>query len=276
MKKITLVEFCESKKPLLVHFKEREQAKQFWKMARKLGYSLPRCEHIASVDYAWDRYENDLCFDNIGGYGTKYAYMSNNYPMYEFNEIDLSSQERIYPAKLNDRNEDTKGIIHLFVTPLCNRNCPFCCNKQYNMEDVPFVTDAELEEAHTLLITGGEPFKYAQPCEIAGYYKERYPNIKNIYVYSNAKELSEYIENENDIYNIDGLSISIKNQEDKKAFEQLLMYFEFNSDKLHLSSNRLYVFQDCLIPEHLGNFQLIKREWQKEFEPASDSIFRRI
>lgn len=180
-------------------------------------------------------------------------------------------------SKLNERNENTKGIIHLFVTPLCNRNCPFCCNKQYNMNDVPFVTDTELKEAHTLLITGGEPFKYAQPCEIAGYYKERYPNIKNVYVYSNAKELLEYTcNNEGGIYNIDGLSISIKNQEDMKAFEKLLMYLRYNVDELQLSSNRLYVFQDCLIPEHLGNFQLIKREWQKEFEAASDSIFRRL
>ena len=44
-------------------------------------------------------------------------------------------------AKLNDRTDKTKGIIHLMVTSLCDRNCPYCCNKQYDLNDIPYVTD---------------------------------------------------------------------------------------------------------------------------------------
>ena len=61
-------------------------------------------------------------------------------------------------AILNERNENTKGVIHLLTTTLCNRDCKYCCNKQYDMNEILYVTDSELREAHTLCLTGGEPF----------------------------------------------------------------------------------------------------------------------
>jgi MoaA/NifB/PqqE/SkfB family radical SAM enzyme len=81
---------------------------------------------------------------------------------------------------------EKKKIIHIMVTSLCKRNCEYCCNKQYDLNDIPYVTDEELRNAHTLLLTGGELFAFANPPEIAQYYKSRYPNIKAVYVYSNA------------------------------------------------------------------------------------------
>lgn len=176
-------------------------------------------------------------------------------------------------SKLNKRNNKTKGIIHLLVTPLCDRNCKFCCNKQYDLKKVPFITNEELSEAHTLLLTGGEPFKYSNPIMIADYYKQNYPNIKNIYVYSNVSALHTFL-----FYNhiqpntIDGLSLSIKDEYDYTLFKFLVRFGEIAS----LSSNRLYVFDKTLIPDDLGNFQLIMREWQEDFKPAEDSIFRRL
>lgn len=162
-------------------------------------------------------------------------------------------------------------IIHLLVTPLCDRNCKHCCNKQYDLNDTPIITDDELKNAHTLLLTGGEPFAYTNPSAIAKYYKSKYPNIKNVYVYGNAFELGIYLINRHSLDGIDGVSVSIKNTKDKD-------YFCIICDNKHitkLASNRLYVFGD-LTPKHLGNFQLIRREWQEKFVPANDSIFRRM
>lgn len=176
-------------------------------------------------------------------------------------------------SKLNKRTKKTKGIIHLLVTPLCDRNCKFCCNKQYDLKKVPFVTNEELSEAHTLLLTGGEPFKYSNPIMIADYYKQNYPNIKNIYVYSNVSELYLFLFNNHIQPNtIDGLSLSIKDINDYTLFKFLARFGEI----ANLSSNRLYVFDKELIPDDLGNFQLIMREWQEDFIPATDSIFRRL
>ena len=157
------------------------------------------------------------------------------------------------------------------TTSLCGRNCKYCCNKQYDLNDIPYVTDEELKCANTLCLTGGEPFAFSNPCAISGYYKSRYRNIKNVYVYTNAEELAVYLLR-NRLYSIDGLSISIKTNTDVFAFTKIIRN---NTDVLNLKSNLLYVFDD-LYTENPAGFKVIHRKWQKEFVPANDSIFRKI
>lgn len=170
----------------------------------------------------------------------------------------------------------SKGVIHLLVTTMCNRDCKYCCNKQYDLNTVPYVTDKELKKAHTICITGGEPFSYTMPNQIATYYKGKYSNIKNVYVYTNAYELSIYLllhKSTQDLLNIDGLTVSIKNGLDLRAYNALI---KDDERIMNMKSNILYVFDDEFIPEDMGNFKLIKREWQEDFKPASDSIFRKV
>ena len=88
-------------------------------------------------------------------------------------------------------------IIHLLVTDRCDRDCKYCCNKQYNLEKVPVITKEELSQADMVLLTGGEPFAYANPPVIAGTIKKFFPNIKKIIVYTNALELYKYIKEKN-------------------------------------------------------------------------------
>lgn len=174
-------------------------------------------------------------------------------------------------TKLNKKNDKTKEVIHLMVTSLCNRNCRYCCNKQYDLTQIPYVTEEELNDCKTLCITGGEPFLYTDPCEIAYHYKQRFNNIENIYAYTNAWELSKYLDHHN-LDCLTGLSVSIKTKQDLWAFEKHIVW---NKQVALLNSNLLYVFDD-LVPKKLGNFKLIHRVWQTEFEPADDSIFRRV
>lgn len=176
---------------------------------------------------------------------------------------------------LNTWNENTKGIIHLLVTPLCNRNCKYCCNKQYDMNTIPIVSEEELRAAHTLCLTGGEPFAYANPVAIAKYYKFHYSNIEHIYVYTNAVELYRWLVNNDykdcNFSSLDGLNISIKSEADLIAFDLMVRTY-----RIKTPGNRLYVF-DNLWPQDIPeNFEVFKREWQKDFVPANDSIFRRI
>lgn len=160
-------------------------------------------------------------------------------------------------AKLNDKTDKTKGVIHLMVTNLCDRNCPYCCNKQYDLNDIPYVTDEELREAHTVFITGGEPFKYSNPVEIANSLKYKYKNIEKIYVYTNATEFTDWAINnlkELKYSSIDGLNISIKNKDDFYSMCALLEDSNssiklFDSDFLDIIDNlngksRIYDFID--------------------------------
>ena len=191
-------------------------------------------------------------------------------------------------AKLNDKTNKTKGVIHLMVTSLCDRNCPYCCNKQYDLNDIPYVTDEELREAHTVFITGGEPFKYSNPAEIANSLKNKYKNIKSVYVYTNANEFVSWAIN-NDLSklkysHINGLNISIKNKDDFYSICYLLD--DYGSKFLDIIDNlggrsRIYDFIDTrdyeyFYKEILEHFDYFKREWQEDFEAANDSIFRKV
>ncbi len=191
-------------------------------------------------------------------------------------------------AKLNEYNDQTKGKIHLMVTTLCDRDCKYCCNKQYNLDTIPTVTPEELAACHTVYITGGEPFLFSNPVEIAVFLKSKYHNIKTIRVYTNASAVAKYIdwydgEYINKFESIDGLSVSIKNKEDWKSFPTIVA----DTDVQKMESNYLYLFNGfkCPTPDdsllmmmcrHKMNFKVIEREWQEDFVPEPTSIFRRI
>ena len=48
---------------------------------------------------------------------------------------------------LNERNEKTKNVIHLLVTARCDRDCPYCCNKQYDIKDIPVVYRTGMDDS---------------------------------------------------------------------------------------------------------------------------------
>ena len=179
-------------------------------------------------------------------------------------------------AKLNEKNDKTKKIIHLFITDICGRHCKYCCNKQYDVNSIEVVTKEELQEAEIIFLTGGEPFYVAEPdpCELAQQIKNKYPNIKKVYAYTNAYELFIYLlPLARKFYGIDGLTISIKNNYDKQSFPALINIPRIQA----LAGNiRLYTFDgfdDIECPDWIDKRH---RDWQIDFVPANDSIFRRL
>jgi len=167
--------------------------------------------------------------------------------------------------------------LHLLVTELCDRNCEYCCNKEYDIANLPHVTEEELKSVNELCITGGEPFTYSNPCNIAKKYREKYPNIERVIVYTNALELRSYLLSGGKIHDIDGLSVSIKHMGDRDAF--LWLITNFGGRLSNLPYNRVYIM--IPIPEIISvirrqsNFKDIERKWQEHFVPADDCIFRR-
>lgn len=176
-------------------------------------------------------------------------------------------------AILNAKNERTKRIIHLMITDKCNRNCKYCCNKQYDVNEIPVVTTEELLDAECIFLTGGEPFAYSDPVVAAFQLRHLFSNIQRVYVYTNALELAEYLKDKKaPLVYLDGLTISIKNAKDKRAFEEVISKDE---RVLRLKSNWLYVFKGFEDVECPSQFQKKVREWQDAFVAAPDSIFRR-
>ena len=175
-------------------------------------------------------------------------------------------------ALLNEKNEQTEQCIHIMITDKCKRNCPDCCNNQYSISDIPVLTDDELSKARHIYLTGGEPFAFADPCRIGHGLRNIYSNIERVVVYTNAYELYEYLKSDGEIYGIDGLTISIKNHKDWEVFNT---YLAWDSRITNLKYNRVYVFEG-FENLHVDGFDIQTRKWQKEFNAAPNSIFRRI
>jgi hypothetical protein len=175
---------------------------------------------------------------------------------------------------LNDYTNKTKGVIHLLATSLCDRDCQYCCNKSYNLEDIPYVTQEELLNAHTICITGGEPCLFSDPYAIANYYKNKYSNIKDIYLYANAEAYGQYLEKEAVVYtfggaavakqtSITGLSLPIKNRADLDVLIKL--YTTENQRQPWVGkSNQLYNFLPKIFNNKKINSDLYKKV-QKDF-----------
>lgn len=181
--------------------------------------------------------------------------------------------------------EEKNKIIHLFVIEKCNHNCPLCCNKEYDIEKIDVVTVEELKNAHTVLLTGGEPFLVIGICDFAHALKKQYPNIKNVYIYTCGDALLDWLVYSGQrLHDIDGVNISPKNERDIECLRKILAYEPFREQLERLSSNRLYVFPETMCkmdPTFLISAQavlggFVKREWQANFVPSSDSVFRRV
>lgn len=176
---------------------------------------------------------------------------------------------------------DDNKIIHLFITERCTHNCELCCNKQYNIDEIPVITVSELKNAHTICLTGGEPFLYSGVCDFAKRIKEQYPNVQNIYVYTCGDSLYSYMKR-SDLHSIDGVSISPKNGYDANCICALMNTPSYRRTLFELKSNRIYVFPNVTkgwiesLELEGPSFDVINRQWQEKFEPAKDSIFRRL
>lgn len=173
--------------------------------------------------------------------------------------------------------------LHLVVTTLCNRNCKFCCNNQYNIANLEYATDDDFKWCEMLCLTGGEPFTYTNPVNLAARYKALYPNIKSVVVYANAVELGNYILLANyiirhsavsyDIFdNIDGINVSIKNAADLDMFNNIIMH---TPSFLKKEKNRVYDFLSTCEVKQSQYYSLIKRKWQENFVPAEECRFKR-
>ena len=54
--------------------------------------------------------------------------------------------------------EPTKPKLRLLITPDCNRNCVMCCNKNFDLDSLPSIEQAdEFAQYSEISITGGEP-----------------------------------------------------------------------------------------------------------------------
>lgn len=180
-------------------------------------------------------------------------------------------------------------IYHILIKKECGHNCPMCCNKLFDLDTLPSITGEQLRSAHTVCLTGGEPFAIdthalTKLCENM---RKQYPNIQKIYIYTSGNYFDEMTAYEwkRLIGAIDGLNVSPKNQYDWGAFYDLTqtsVWFDMLSEQR--LSNRLYVFdgqfeeweklnQKIYLPRC---WKVIGRKWDTMFNTPENEHFVRL
>lgn len=180
-------------------------------------------------------------------------------------------------------------VYHLLVTKICSHKCPLCCNNLYDLDKLPVITTEELANAHTVCITGGEPFYLGDRLvELCKKLRQQF-SIKKLYVYSSGSHWNDLsLVDWRVLFNyIDGINIAPKSAYEWNTFSKLIMSSQFpqiiNGERY---SNRLYVFDDqwesweitkCkqgfILPQ---NFQVIGRKWDKKFNTPPNEHFVRL
>jgi hypothetical protein len=199
--------------------------------------------------------------------------------------------------KYTDEPGADKGAIHLIINKFRSSICPFCCNKQYDPDTIPVATVKELKAAHTVMLTGGEPFVVPGIIDFCSHLRFDYSNIKQIYVYTSGYIMSTHEELHNypcRLYrNVDGINFSPKSKYDYEAIKNMLTNGDFAIEFFaHARSNRIILmpndfmtrkqqeeFIESLPLEGLAfygaKFDVEYREWQEEFQP-NGGVWRRL
>lgn len=194
-----------------------------------------------------------------------------------------------------DEENADHSVIHLMLNTNCDNHCMLCCNDQYDLSSVPVVTVKELDNAKTVLLTGGEPFKIPYFADFVQNLRGQYKNIENLYVYTSGYSMYHNLEqwNKNEVYtDIDGVNISPKGTNPERwAIQGMLgknaldIFFQIfasmkscrlilmdrkEENDAFLSTLNIQQFRDLGV-----RFDVEYRDWQSEFQP-NGGVWRRL
>lgn len=168
------------------------------------------------------------------------------------------------------------------MTSRCNHSCALCCNKLYNIDNIPVVTVELLKSVQTVCLTGGEPFNIPHYILIPMIKNMRtqFPNIENLYVYTSGIFDEDHLNSEL----ITGVTMSPKSRDEWKRLKYLITTCDWFFNECH--SNRLYVFKedvriaetflDTLPKSRVQHIEIIHRTWDETFNTPPNEYFARL
>ena len=168
--------------------------------------------------------------------------------------------------------------LRLLFTETCNRKCPGCCNKDWELDKLEKVSHFDYDE---ILITGGEPLLF--PKQLVGYVNAiRTVSKAKIYVYTALTVLNRTFKPLYDVIkSVDGITLTLHDQKDVDNLSHVL--YSINNDKKTYEafkgkSLRLNIFKGI----DTGMMNLtgweVKRDmvWIENCPLPKDEEFRRV
>jgi organic radical activating enzyme len=159
--------------------------------------------------------------------------------------------------------------LRLLVTENCNRNCPGCCNKDWDLKSLQVCTD--YTKYDLIMLTGGEPMTDINKL-IEVVVKIRQQTDTPIILYTAWLEVPQYLGHFLQL--IEGATITLHTVDDVLKFVE---FYQRYAHMLDEKSMRLNIFEECHYEPWLRDNWQIKNhmQWIKECPLPENEVFMR-
>lgn len=161
--------------------------------------------------------------------------------------------------------------LRLLVTERCSRNCPNCCNKNWDLSELP--VEEDFSQYDMIMITGGEPMLDVKTL-IDLIIKIKYETDAPIYVYTAMVNDTKATLRVLDW--ADGMTVTLHDQTDVEPF--LIFNASINAEDVRDKSLRLNIFRGVNINIESLTLWKVKNniEWIENCPLPKDEVFKRI
>jgi hypothetical protein len=138
-----------------------------------------------------------------------------------------------------------KKQLRLLLWEECNRKCEGCCNKQFDLANLPVCTD--FSQYELIMLTGGEPMLY--PDKVVGVIKEIREQT-NVPIYIYTAKVDDLHEIYKLMFMVQGWTVTLHDNNDVQPFRRLAGFFDpywYHSKKK--PSLRVNIFKDVDVSE---------------------------
>jgi len=166
--------------------------------------------------------------------------------------------------------------LRLLVTKKCDRKCPGCCNKDWDLDGLEEATDDELLSYEEILITGGEPLLYPDEfakllarLDVFAYHVKKYvytARTKSPGVFAAVITI------------VDGITVTLHKQKDVDDFNLCIDFLDNTHVDYKKKSLRLNIFKGIDYSSIDTTNWDVKDEmvWIKDCPLPTDEVFKKM
>lgn len=166
--------------------------------------------------------------------------------------------------------------LRLLVTQKCNRACEGCCNKDWDLDNLPKATIGELAQYDEIIFTGGEPMlKPDNLINIATWVRGVNPKT-TLYLYT--AKVDDWIATLGVLRVLDGVCVTLHEQADVQPWQDLDFHLSF-CGWVKEKSLRLNIFKDIVFapPINTDGWKIKSDiEWIKHCPLPEGETFKRL
>jgi len=144
-------------------------------------------------------------------------------------------------------------VARVVITKECDRSCPTCANKYWDLDNLPIITGNEAYDV--ILLTGGEPLKFVEELLLLVQYF-RAKSRADIFVYTAKLDKPQDI---HDVLKVvDGITITLRTN---REIDDFLAIDRVVANLTKRRSCNLSVFGDIEIPPLRGIWKCKQKTW---------------